>query len=94
MTAGTDGTGTAATPLPLDGASACVATAKVNYTAEPTGSPVEAYRTKTIPGGAIEKIFEGDEGIVVVHSSALAIELTAAQSRGSNVVAVELTFEE
>ena len=94
LTAGIDGTGTAATPFPLNNAGACLSTAKVNYTVEPTGSPVERYRTKVPGGGAIEKLFEGEEGIVIAHSSAVALELTSVSTKGSNVVSVELTFEE
>lgn len=94
LTGGTDGTGTAATPLPLGGAAACVSSAKVNYTVEPTGSPVEVARFAVPAGGGIDLAFEGPSSIEVPHSSAIALEVTAAQARGSNIVYVALEFEE
>lgn len=91
LTGGTDGTGTSQTPYPLNDAKACVATAKVNYTAEPTGSPTEVLRGAIPAGGGIAEAWEG---IVVPHSSAIAIEFTAAQARGAGVVEGFATFEE
>lgn len=95
MTAGTDGTGTAATPNPMGGASAANSTAKINYTIEPAGSPVEAYKDACPAGATREWDFEQmDRYIEVPASGALAIELTAAQLRGASGVVVVLEFEE
>jgi hypothetical protein len=93
MTAGTDGTGTGATPVPLNNAQACVATAKVNYTVEPTASPVEVWRNAVPAGAGIEWGFEGEDGIQVPHSGAVALELTATQARTTSVE-VTMVFEE
>lgn len=95
MTAGTDGTGTGATPNPLGGASAANATAKINYTIEPTGSPVEVFKDACPAGATREWDFEQlDRYIEVAASGALAIELTAAQLRGASGVVVVLEYEE
>lgn len=94
LTGGTDGTGTAATPTPLNDAKACLSTAKVNYSAEPTGSPTEVERFAIPAGGGTVQPYEGDEGIEIPHSSAIAVELTAAQTRGSDMVSLKLIFEE
>lgn len=94
LTGGTDGTGSSATPLPLGGAAACLSSAKVNYTVEPTGSPTEVARFAVPAGGGVDLAFEGSSSIEVPHSSAVALELTAAQGRGSNIVYVALEFEE
>lgn len=93
MRGGTDGTGTAATPAPRNAAAACISTAKVNYTVEPTGSPTEDWRNAIPAGAGIDIQFEGDEGIEYAHSSACALELYSTQAR---TVAVEVTmvFEE
>lgn len=94
LTAGTDGTGTAATPTPMQDAKACLSTAKVNYTVEPTGSPVEVERGAVPAGGGVVQAYENDEAIEIPHSSAIALELTAAQTRGSDMVSVKFVFEE
>lgn len=91
---GIDGTGTGVTPAPLNGAAACVSTAKANYTVEPTGSPTERWRHVVPSGGGIDLPRDGEQGIEFAHSSALALELTASQSRGSNTVGATLIFEE
>ena len=93
-TGGTDGTGTSQTPLALNGQSAAVATAKVNYTVEPTGSPTEVLRGAIPAGGAADLAFEGEEGLTVAHSSAIALALTATQSRASGIVEGFAEFEE
>ncbi len=94
LTGGADGTGTAVTPTPLEGAVACLSTAKLNYTVEPTGAPAEVFRTTVPSGGGIDLLFEEREGIQIPHSSALAVELTAAEVRGSNVVSFAAYFDE
>lgn len=94
LTGGTDGTGTAVTPTPLEGAAACLATANLNYTVEPTGSPTEVFRTTVPSGGGIDLLFEERDGIQVPHSSALGFEFTAAEARGSNVVSFAAYFDE
>lgn len=94
LTGGTDGTGTSVTPTPLNAAAACVSTAKANYTVEPTGSPVEVWRTAVPSGGGIDVVLDGEQGLQVAHSSAIALELTAANTRGSNTVGATLIFEE
>jgi hypothetical protein len=94
MKGGTDGTGTAATPLPRGSAAACVSTAKVNYTAEPSGAPTEIDRWRIPAGGGLDLRFDGEEGYECVHSSALYLEFTAVQARGANIVSAELVFEE
>lgn len=94
LTGGTDGTGTAATPTPLQDAKACLSTAKLNYTVEPTGSPTETERGAVPAGGGTVQSYEGDEGIEIPHSSAIAVELTAAQARASDMVSFKLIFEE
>ena len=93
LTGGTDGTGTANTPVPLNGTSACVSTAKITYTAEPTGT-TEVYKSAVPAGGGIEVAFDGEEGIQVPHSSGFGLELTAAQARAAGIVAATLIFEE
>lgn len=90
LTAGTDGTGTGFTPVPLGHASPSNGTAKVVYTVEPTGSPAEVI-VGGIPAGAKDTLFPD---ILVAASGAIAIELTAAQARASGVVSVEAVFEE
>lgn len=94
VSAGTDGTGTTATPTPLNDAKACLSTAKLNYTVEPTGSPTEVERGAVPAGGGTVQTYEGDEGIEVPHSSAIALELTGVQARGSDMVGVKFIFEE
>jgi len=93
LTGGTDGTGTTATPYPLNGAPASLGTAKVEYTAEPTGSPVEVERWRLPAGGANAPRYEDEEGIEIPHSSAFALELTAAEARAANVVSWKLIYE-
>lgn len=93
LTGGTDGTGTSATPLPLNGAAASLGTAKVEYTVEPTGSPVEVERFRLPAGGGTSQRYEGEEGIEIPHSSAIALELTAAEARAANVVSWKLIYE-
>ena len=93
LTGATDGTGTAATPLPLNDAKACLSTAKVNYTAEPA-STTEIERGAVPAGGGISQVYEGDEGIEIPHSNGIGLELTGAQARGSDMVAYKFVFEE
>lgn len=92
-TGGTDGTGTSATPLALNAAAASLGTAKVNYTVEPTGSPTEVERGRVPAGGGISQRYEGEEGIEIAHSSAVAVALTAVEARGSDVVSVKFIYE-
>jgi len=93
LSGGTDGTGTAATPTPLNGAAASLGTAKVNYTVEPTGSPTEVERGRVPAGGGVQIRYEGEEGIEIAHSSAVAIELTGIEARGSDVVSCKIVYE-
>lgn len=93
LTAGTDGTGTAFTPVPLGDASASNGTAKVVYTAEPT-TPTEVYVDGMPAGSKITKRFDGAEGIRVAASGAIALEITGAQARSSGVVAASIVIEE
>lgn len=93
LTGGTDGTGTSATPSPLNGAAAALGTAKVNYTVEPTGSPTEVERGRVPAGGGVQLRYEGEEGIEIPHSSAIAIELTGVEARGSDVVSCRIIIE-
>ena len=92
LTGGTDGTGTSATPLPLNGAAASLGTAKVEYTVEPTGT-TEVERFRLPAGGGNAPRYEGEEGIEIPHSSAIALELTAAEARAANVVSWKLIYE-
>jgi len=92
LTGGADGTGTVATPLPLGGAAASLGTAKVEYTVEPTEA-VEAERGRVPAGGGVQQRYDGDEGIEIPHSSAIALELTGAEARAANVVSWKLIYE-
>lgn len=94
MTGGTDGTGASFTPVPLDASSTAVSTAKVAYTAEPTGSPVEVFVDGLPAGSKVIERFSPDEAFLVAGSGAIYLELTAAQARASGVVSASVTFEE
>lgn len=92
-TGGTGGTGTGATPAPCGNAVAALSTAKIDFSAEPTGMTLrESYSLGA--GGGVEQRFDGEEGIEVPHSSALNIVLTSIDARASGEVSVVATFEE
>ena len=93
MEGGTDGTGTAATPFPLNDTKASVGTAKIEYTVEPTGT-TERLRGKLSAGGGDNPRFEGDEIIEFAHASGLGIELLSTEARAANIVSWEATFAE
>ncbi len=90
-TGGTDGTGTSYTPQPRNNANACLATAKVNYSAEPTGATAGPHYACNI---VADIRFDDLAGIVVGESSAIAIVLTAAEDRASGDVSVTALFQE
>ncbi len=93
QTGGTDGTGTAYTPIPLNNAAASVSTAKTSYTVEPTAT-TQAMKNGVPAGGGIDISFEGEDGLQVPHSSGFGVVLTSTQARASGIVEVTLTFEE
>lgn len=93
-TGGTDGTGTAVTPVPLNNAAACAAAAEVAYSVEPTGSPTTVMKNGVPAGGGVDLPFEGESGIRAGASSGIAIVLTGTQARASGIVEVTAEFEE
>lgn len=89
----TDGTGTAATPVAVDRADpAAIATAKSNYTAEPTVNPAVLWETRMTPigGTLILQTPLGDE-FKFSLSKTYALRMTAPQAQTARVV---LKFEE
>jgi hypothetical protein len=93
LTGGTIGTGTTATPVPEDGAAACSATCKINFTVEPTGSPVEQMRNAFPAGGGEDFDFTFPTNNTVAASSTFAIPLKCGTARSVSVE-VTLWFEE
>jgi hypothetical protein len=92
---GTDGTGTAVTPVPTGRAAACDATAKTAYTVEPTASPTESgVRFRIAAGGGVDLRFEHDDFPRCAASGAIAVELTAPEARASGIVTGFITIEE
>ncbi len=92
-TGGTGGTGTDATPAPCGNAVAALSTAKIDFSAEPTGMTLrESYSFGA--GSGVDQGFYGEEGVEVPHSSALNIVLTSIDARAAGEVSVVATFEE
>ena len=91
VTGGTDGTGTAYTPQPRQNKPACLSTAKINYTAEPTGTTAGPHYALNVNAAIV---FEDEFEITVGDSSAIAIVLTADENRASGDVAITAVFEE
>lgn len=89
----TDGTGTAATPTPLDAAEpAALCTAKTNYTVEPSGNPVVRSIFPLSPQGVTaEKAFGPGEEIVVPVSKTAAVRVTMPDNQS---VWPEIEYEE
>ena len=80
---GADGTGSAVTPVPVDpGNPAAIATAKENYSAEPS-TPVVLYTQKVTPqpGGTVEIPFDLAALPTAAVSNILGLRLTAPQSQ-------------
>jgi hypothetical protein len=79
----TDGTGTSVTPAPLEVANpAALSTAKKNYSADPTGSPVVVWNNALSPiGNTLIKEIPMTREIYAAVSSVLGFRITAPDNQ-------------